>query len=182
MVKILQTERLLLRPYRLEDAPRVTKIANDERIAATTLAIPHPYHLEDAERWIKQHPAVVENGEAYPYAIVKKAANELMGTVTIRVDQTHHNGELGYWIGTDYWGKGFTTEAVRRIMDFGFHELRLQRIFAPIMRKNTASAKVLQKAGLFYEGTLRNHILKWGQYEDLDYYGKLVKDNEPAED
>jgi [ribosomal protein S5]-alanine N-acetyltransferase len=96
--------------------------------------------------------------------------------MTIRVDKLHNKGELAYWIGKDYWGKGYATEAVKRVIDFGFKELKLNRIWAAIMSKNKASGKVLKKVGLRYEGTLKQDVLRWNQYEDVDVYGLLKSD------
>lgn len=75
------------------------------------------------------------------------------------------------------WGKGYATEAAQLIIDFGFNELNLNRIWAPIMSKNKASCKVMEKVGMSYEGTLKQDILRWGQYEDVDIYG-LLKAND----
>src|SRR5699024_1578011 len=74
------------------------------------------------------------------------------------------------------WGKGFATEASRRILEFGFNVLNLNRIWAPVMSKNKASGKVMEKVGLKYEGTLKQDVLRWDKYEDVDVYGLLKKD------
>jgi len=173
---ILQTERLILRRYELEDAVRAHILAGEKEIIETTLAIPYPYLLEHAESWIQQHPKLIENGAAYPFAVVMKAGNVLIGTMTLRIDKQHNKGELAYWIGKDYWGKGYATEAAKRVMDFGFFELNLNRIWAPAMSKNWASTQVMKKIGMTYEGTLKQDILKWGTYEDVDIYGILKSD------
>ena len=140
---------------------------------AETTFLPHPYTVEMAESWIKAHPRLIENGNAYPFAVILESENKLIGTMTVRVDKSHNKGELAYWIGKEYWGKGYATEAAKEVIDFGFNKLNLNRIWAPIMSKNIASGKVLKNAGLTYEGTLRQDILKWNQYEDVEIYGAL---------
>lgn len=82
-------------------------------------------------------------------------------------------GELGYWIGKNYWGKGFATEAVNRMIQFGFIELGLNRIWASAISRNRSSIKVLEKSGLRKEGTLRKNRLLLNTYEDVDVYGIL---------
>ncbi|MGO4371700.1 GNAT family N-acetyltransferase, partial [Paenibacillus sp. MCAF20] len=84
----------------------------------------------------------------------------------------HHNrAELAYWMGKPYWGLGYATEAARRVVQFGFEELALNRIHAAAMTRNPASYNVMIKAGMKYEGTFPQHIKKWEQYEDLVFYG-----------
>ncbi|MRG87179.1 GNAT family N-acetyltransferase [Salinibacillus xinjiangensis] len=171
----IETERLVMRPYDLSDAPRAQKLGDDKDVAETTF-IPYPYTLEKVEDWIQNHLSLIENGDAYPLAVILKSERQLIGTMTIRGDKTHNKGELAYWIGKDYWGKGYATEASKKIIEFGFHDLKLNRIWAPVMSKNKASGKVMKKVGLNYEGTLKQDILKWDKYEDVDIYG-LLKEN-----
>jgi len=175
MLPEIESERLILKPYDLSDAQRVQKIGNDKAIAETTF-IPYPYTLQKVEDWIKNHSSLVENGDAYPFAMILKSEKQIIGTMTIRIDKEHNKGELAYWIGKDYWGKGYATEASKEILGFGFNELNLNRIWAPVMSKNKASGKVMQNVGLSYEGTLRQDILKWNKYEDVDIYGLIKED------
>ncbi|MBM7601667.1 RimJ/RimL family protein N-acetyltransferase [Virgibacillus halotolerans] len=176
MLSILQTDRLILRSYKVSDAPTAQKLAGERGLAETTF-LPHPYTLEAAKEWIQGHSKLIEAGSAYPFAVTMESTKELIGTMTIRVDKLHNKGELAYWIGRPYWGKGYATEAAQLIIDFGFNELNLNRIWAPIMSKNKASCKVMEKVGMSYEGTIKQDILRWGQYEDVDIYG-LLKAND----
>ena len=175
MLLEMKTERLILRPYVLNDAPYAQKLGDDKAVAETTF-IPYPYTLEKVESWIGNHSSLIENGDAYPLAVILKSGMKLIGTMTIRVDKIHNKGELAYWIGKNFWGKGFATEASRRILEFGFNVLNLNRIWAPVMSKNKASGKVMEKVGLKYEGTLKQDVLRWDKYEDVDVYGLLKKD------
>lgn len=172
----LKSERLVLRPFRSSDAPVVQELAGDIEVARTTHGIPHPYPIEAAETWISNHSRNIENGTAYPLAIILKGTDLLIGTMTLRVDKQHNKGELAYWIGRNYWGNGFATEAARTIMDFGFFEINLNRIWAMAMVSNPASSRVMQKVGMKQEGILTQHIFKSGNYEDLVVYGILKVD------
>lgn len=173
MTHILKTDRLTLRAYELSDAPRAQKLAGERELAKTTF-LPYPYKLEMAESWIEGHAQLIKNGDAFPFAVI--LGSDLIGTMTIRVDKTHNKGELAYWIGRDYWGKGYATEAASIVVDFSFNELNLNRVWAPIMSKNISSEKVMQKVGLKYEGTLKQDILRWNEYEDVNVYGLLKSD------
>ncbi|MEC3884322.1 GNAT family N-acetyltransferase [Halobacillus sp. HZG1] len=168
----LHTERLCLRPYTNDLAERVVELAGDEAVAATTF-VPHPYTLEVAEEWIALHKDWIEKGTAYPLAMIVKESNVLVGTMTLRIDGKHHKGELAYWVGKPYWNQGYATEAAIRVVDFGFGELKLNRIWSAAITSNPGSTKVMQKAGLSYEGTLKQDIYHWGEYKDLDVYGRI---------
>ncbi|UQZ32483.1 GNAT family N-acetyltransferase [Paenibacillus sp. PK3_47] len=171
MLPVLETDRLLLRAFELTDASSVQELAGDVEVARTTLSIPHPYSLEDAESWISFITGSSNEGQGYPFALVSKDSNLLIGCMSINVARPHQRGELAYWIGQPYWGKDYATEAARRLVRYGFEELDLNKIWAAAMSKNMASWSVMKKAGMYFEGEQKQHILKWDQFEDVVYYG-----------
>ncbi|HUJ13861.1 MAG TPA: GNAT family N-acetyltransferase [Thermoanaerobaculia bacterium] len=162
---MLKTERLLLRTFTIDDAPDVQRLAGAREVALNTLHIPHPYPDGAAEAWIEKQ----EEGAEIVFAI--EAEGQLAGAIGLVVDPTHDRGELGYWIGVPFWGRGYATEAGRAMVRFGFGEQKLQRIFAQVFSRNPASARVLEKIGMRHEGTLRHHLKKWGEYVDVECYG-----------
>jgi ribosomal-protein-alanine N-acetyltransferase len=170
----LQTERLRLRPFSLADAPVVHALAGAREIAATTLTVPHPYEDGMAETWIGTHAPGYEAGEQATFALVLREGDELVGAIGLAINGAHARAELGYWVGVPFWNQGFATEAAREVLRFGFEGLELHRIYAMHMMRNPASGRVMQKAGMQYEGRLRQHIQKWGRFEDLDFYGLLA--------
>ena len=85
-----------------------------------------------------------------------------------------NNGELGYWIGKPYWGRGYCTEAAREMVRYGFEILGLHRIHSNHFGSSPASGRVMQKIGMIREGTRREHYKKWGEYEDRVEYGLLA--------
>ncbi|NWG16704.1 MAG: GNAT family N-acetyltransferase [Chloroflexi bacterium] len=169
----LETERLLLRQLEMADAPAIQELAGHPAIAATTLSIPHPYPDGAAEAWIRGTHESFERGEDYVFAIIRKSSGVFLGTIRLGIQTEHQRGELGYWIGKPYWGQGYATEAVSRVIRFGFLERQLNRIHASYFTTNPASARVMQKAGMKYEGILRQHIRKNGELIDLGLYGLL---------
>ena len=151
-----ETDRLTLQPFKKEDAIRIRDLANNKELASI-LGLPHPYELKDAEDWIAIHPEQIKEGIEYPLTIVYKELNEneIIGTITIRIDKSNNKGELGYWIGKEYWGNGFATEAVNKMIEFGFNQLNLNKIWASALTRNIASKVVLEKAGLQKEGDIK---------------------------
>src|SRR5690242_8825055 len=99
----LQTQRLVLRPLTLEDASAIQRLAGEQEIARTTLAIPHPYEDCMAEQWISTHQQGFEEGRLINFAIVLRESHILCGNIGVVINARHHNGELGYWIGHPYW-------------------------------------------------------------------------------
>jgi len=126
-----------------------------------------------AEQWISTHAAEWEKGQSAVFAIVVREANELCGAIGLKMDLPQARAELGYWMGVPFWGRGYCSEAAREMVRFGFEQLGLNRIHAHHFSRNPASGRVLQKAGLRYEGCLRQHVRRWNQFEDLECYGVL---------
>ena len=176
----LQTERLLLRPFALGDAPDVQRLAGAWEVADTTLLMPHPYEAGMAEQWISTHPARWEKREASIFAIVFRNTGQLCGAIDLRLAEPHAIAEIGYWIGVPFWGKGCATEAGRELVTFAFRQLHLNRVYAHHFSRNPASGRVLQKIGLSYEGRLRQHVRRWDRFEDLECYGILRSEWENA--
>lgn len=176
------TDRLRLRPFVMADAPQVQQLVSDRAIADTTLNIPHPYPEDGATEWIAHHQEKVASGEAFVWAITAAESGTLLGSISLHCRSKHSRAELGYWIGVPFWGSGYCTEAARVVVRFGFDEINLNRIFAHHMTRNPASGRVLQKLGMKHEGTLRQHIRKWHQYEDLAIYAILQQDYKAATD
>lgn len=169
----LQTERLILRPFRRNDASAVQELAGAREIADTTMNVPHPYEDGMAEQWIGTHEADYESGTSATFAIVLREGANLVGAIGLRLDRSADKAELGYWVGKPYWNLGFATEATGAVLAFGFDELRLNRIQARHFARNPASGRVMEKAGMILEGTARQAAIKWGEYEDFVWYAIL---------
>ena len=173
----LQTARLTLRPFAPADAPEVQRLAGAKEIAATTLNIPHPYEDGMAAQWIATHPQAFNEGKQVTFAMERNSDSALIGAIGLHdIRDRHSRAEMGYWVGAPYWGQGYCTEAARAILDYGFNTICLNRIYATHLARNPASGRVMQKIGMQYEGRLRQHARKGGQFEDLEHYGILRAD------
>ncbi|MEL3971447.1 GNAT family N-acetyltransferase [Rossellomorea oryzaecorticis] len=177
MIKVLHTEKLILRRFSKSDAPSVQNLANNKEVGEM-IGLPQPYLLKHALDWFDIQPGLFEKEIEYPLAIVQKRTDELVGTITLRVDKDNQKGELGYWIGRPFWGLGFATEAVKRMMLFGMEELELNKIWASALSRNIGSITVLQKAGLVKEGVLKQDRLLSGTFEDIEVFGIVKSDFE----
>jgi RimJ/RimL family protein N-acetyltransferase len=146
-----RTERLLLRPGWIEDAPMLAETIADEAIVRNLARVPWPYSLAHAEAWLQQEPSLHA-----PSCLVFRrthGAPQLIGGVGLGRDPDGEV-ELGYWIARPYWGLGFATEAARPLVDFARHSLRLKRLTAGHFLDNPASGRVLEKLGFRPTGTI----------------------------
>jgi ribosomal-protein-alanine N-acetyltransferase len=171
----LRTERLVLRSFTLDDAPRVQELAGAREVAATTLNMPYPYEDGMAEAWIGTHAAAWETRDRLTLAIAHESAG-LLGGIALNLALRHRRAELGYWIGMPYWNHGYATEAAAAVLAFGFGELGLNRIRGRCFATNPASGKVLRKLGMLHEGTMREDVVRWDRFHDLECYAILARE------
>jgi RimJ/RimL family protein N-acetyltransferase len=150
-IPVLETERLTLRAPRHEDVKAIAVLANDRRIAANTARIPHPYGVDDAEQFI----AAVNKSDG-EVCFVMVLDGKTIGACG--VDPREDSPELGYWLGASYWGRGFTTEAVRAVIDYAFGDLKHEILQAGARVSNPASRRVLEKCAFQWTGVRLTRI------------------------
>lgn len=179
---VLDTQRLRLRPFTLEDAPAVQRLAGNAAVAATTLAVPHPYPEGAAATWISTHAARWAAHEELVLAITLTPTREFVGAISLLFCVGSERADLGYWMGAPYWNRGYTTEAARAVVDYGFRVLQLNRIQAHHMAENPASGRVMEKIGMSREGCSPQGLKKNGRFHDLIFHGLLHEDwvDEPS--
>ncbi len=180
---ILNSARLLLRPLTSEDAPRLTELLQEPEIAANGLGIAQPYKLSDAQQMIERVAAGPEKNQ-YTWGITLRANQELIGIITLILAVPHRRGEIGYWIGKDYWNTGYATEAAQTLINDAFIRHDLNRIYAKSFGGNEPSRRVLEKLGMQYEGLLRQYL--WhalsGEFKDTHVYSMLRSEFEMKSD
>jgi RimJ/RimL family protein N-acetyltransferase len=159
----LTSERLRLRPLRPEDAPEIARLLNDWEVARYTASIPHPYSLKDAEEFIATqiNPPVDPPTDETPPIICAVELNPqaiLVGCVGLLPEAEQAVGlEIGYWIGREFWSRGFATEAVGRFVRYAFEELGAEEIHAAAVKINDASNRVLETIGFQITGSGEIH-------------------------
>ncbi len=110
------------------------------------------------------------------FAVVLANDHTLLGSIGLEIASVHRHARLGYWLGVPYWNRGYCTEAVRTVLDYGFTRLNLHRIYGPHFLGNPASGRVLQKVGMRYEGRMREHYVRFGRFVDVELYAILKQD------
>ena len=172
----LETERLILRPFEDGDAPALMPIMNDPEVTHNLLTSP-TFSEEDIAETIRKRKAAIEAKERYSLAVVLKETGRLMGACSlIEVSWEHMHAELVYSLGKEFWGKGYMTEAVRRMIQFGFEELGLERISVGCFARNKASARIIEKLGFEFEGLARHAYCKDGEFLDELRFGMIRSD------
>ena len=162
---ILKTDRLILRPWKEEDAPQLYKYAKDPNVGPVA-GWPVHTDVENSRQIIKD---VLSDDETY--AIVLKGEDFPIGSVGLMLGEKSNitcgndEGEIGYWIGVPYWGQGLIPEAVNELMRHGFEELGLKIIWCGYFDGNKKSWRVQEKCGFQYHHTEKN--IKWDLMNDI---------------
>lgn len=173
----LETERLILRPPDDRDADDLYPIISDPEVT-NNLLIPYPFPEERMLPWIRDRREALRARERYTLVVVLKETGRVIGICgLIGCSWKHLNAELIYWLGKQYWGKGYMPEAAGRIVRFGFEELGLERISVGCFTRNEASRRVIEKLGFTYEGCARHEYRKDGEYQDVYHFGMLREEH-----
>ncbi len=161
---------LTLTEIRDSDMDSLVEYLNDPEIFANTLRIPSPYKPSDAERYLA---ILAENAAKQGFATnfaIRDSAGRLIGGCGLDGLVVGHRSDIGYWVARPYWGQGIATDAVRALCEHGIAVWKLVRIVGLVFPFNRASARVLEKCGFEYEGLLRKHAQKMGQFYDCRAY------------
>lgn len=168
----IETARLRLRPWRLEDEPALLRHADNPKIARNlTNIFPSPYTDADADSWLNARQ--VDKGACCDFAI--DIGGKAAGGISVHGRQDVHakTAEVGYWLGEVHWGQGYMTEALKALVSHAFETFCFHRLEAYHFGWNPASGRVLEKAGFRLEGCLRERIYKDGEFTDSFMYGLL---------
>jgi ribosomal-protein-alanine N-acetyltransferase len=173
----IETQRLLLRKMRLDDAEAMFAYASDPAVTRYVLWDTHR-SIEDSESFLRLAIEGYERGDFGGWGVILKDSGAFIGTCGLDAGYApeHARAELGYVLSREYWGKGLMPEAVRAIIAFGFARVELNRIEARCIAANIASARVMEKAGMTYEGTLREREFIKGAYRDMKLYSILRRE------
>jgi [ribosomal protein S5]-alanine N-acetyltransferase len=150
------TERLLLRPVTLDDAEAIfTAYAQDPEVTRYVIWTPHR-HLDDTREFLQRCLDRREAGWEFTWAICLPDST-LIGTFALRIDG--HKANTGYGVARPYWGQGYATEALQAVVDWALQQPQIYRIWATCDCENPGSARVMEKAGMTYEGILRRWLI-----------------------
>lgn len=180
---IIETERLILRPWEMSDSTALFQYGSDPRIGPNAGWPP----LKNTEESKKIIELILSNWGFY--AIVFKETNEIVGCINILIGEASNfdiaddEGELGFWIGVPHWGNGYATEAIEEMLDYGFEDLELKKIWCGYFSDNERSRSVQEKCGFQYQYTLEKIKTLAGDekteivmgMENSDYYKGFEK-------
>jgi RimJ/RimL family protein N-acetyltransferase len=172
-----RTERLLLRPAWIEDAPALTRIADDHSVARNLTHLPYPYRLDAAEDFVR-----AQQTSTCPAMLILRrthGAPQLIGCIGLHVDEAGVH-QLGYWLGRQYWGLGYATEAGRAVIAIARDALRLKRIEAGHFFDNPGSGRVLRKLGFKPTGevAMQHSLARGGEVPSLLYAQDFAADEQ----
>jgi len=172
----LNTKRLILRRMLLSDAQDIYEYASDFEVSKTTNWSPHT-SVEDSKIYLKSMLKRYSYNQASEWGIVLKKTGKMIGTCGFTSWlPAHYSGEIGYSLGQRYWNLGFTTEAIKKVIEFGFKNIKLNRIEARCRLDNPASERVMQKVGMEFEGIQRDIMFVKKRFISLKVYSILVSD------
>ncbi len=156
---VLEAPRLLLRPLAEEDVDAVHRLYADWDVAKSLSRIAHPFSVEAARQFVAEARAASERGSGYVLGLFKRRSGAFVGVVSLRIPSTDSArreedraddaglGILGYAVAPPYWRQGLASEGAKRMVEFAFDDLRLDRLQASALRENPASGRVLERLG-----------------------------------
>ena len=160
----LHTDNLIIKKPSEVHLNFLIKELNNWNISQWLVNVPFPYTIDDAKYWLKKTKA-----DDYCFNIFIK--NILIGGISITNKKNNTNPELGYWIGEDYWGKGYATEACTFLISYFFLNSSSEKIYASHMVHNNNSKKILLKLGFNEIGKGKVFSLSLQtEIEDINYH------------
>lgn len=166
--RILETDRLMLRPITLDDAEDLFEYASDPENTKHTF--PTHKSIEETE-WVISN--LFMSSPLGNFAIELKENGKMIGTCDLRVNESEKSAELAYAINKKYWGNGYAPEAAKKLLELAFQDLKIERLWAKFSSKNPASGRVMEKIGMEKEGILRHTKNLCGDFVDQVIYSRI---------
>jgi RimJ/RimL family protein N-acetyltransferase len=161
---VLETERLMLRRPTLADVKAIARLANDIRIAENTRRLPHPYSQDHAIDFVRG----TANDKPETVFLIE---NNYTPIGMVGVDWRQPDApELGYWLGVEYWGQGFATEAARAVIDFAFEASDVEQLISGARVANPSSRNILEKCGFQWSGVELHRFEALGSSTPVDCF------------
>jgi len=176
--KTIETERLILRKWRIDDAEDVFSYCGDR----TIVPIPHKsvdQTKNELEKWIKDYQKI----DTYEWGIELKTIKKIIGVIfVVKKDDKNEVCRIAYTLSKKYWNNGYATEALYHVLRYLLNDVGYNRVEGGHFVDNPASGRVQEKAGMKYEGTKRQDSINWktGKFIDSKLYG-ILKDDLMAE-
>lgn len=174
--RVLETPRLVLRRFEEKDAEAVFAWAGDSQV---TRFLPHAPHasVDQSRQMLRQWLDSYHRPDFYIWAITEKDTSRAVGAIVLSVVKEHdRSGEVGFCLLRECWGRGYMSEALDAVLDFGFHTVGFNRIEGAHSELNPAAGAVMRRCGMQYEGLARQLCYCAEGFQDCHRYARLKSD------
>ena len=166
----IETQRLILRPLEPTDAEMMFRNWTSDPQVTRYLRWEAHHQVEEAERMLQQWLSRYASGETYYWGITLKDG-EMIGSIGVDITSAFDlQGSLGYKIGSRWWHQGYAKEAAKAVIDYMFRVTDLERLEAFHAVENAASGRVMEAAGMRFEGLLRSYYRTRAGFHDCALY------------
>ena len=173
---ILESERLRFRQLTILDASNIQTIRSDERVMEFMDSDRHST-LDKSLDFIKNSNSIHENHEGLFWAIIEKKSNKFVGDFSFwKINKKNSRAEIGYSLNSNYWGKGYMSESMQTMINFGFEKLNIHSFEANINPLNENSKKLLKRIGFKKEAYFRENYCYNEKFKDSEIYSLLKSD------
>ncbi len=174
---LLDSERLIYRDFKESDAQNLFEIRSDKRVMNYMDTFKHQ-SIDDAKALIDSINTSFEEKNGINWVVIEKSSEQFVGYFGFwRLMKDHCRAEVGYALSPDFWGKGYMTEAMNKMIGFGFNDLKLHSIEANVNPNNESSIKLLERSGFRKEAYFRENYLFNGEFIDSVIYSLLESDS-----
>jgi len=175
-IPILETDRLILREPSLKDVDDIFEYASDMDV---NTFMPWDVHKskDETRDFLEKSNEIFKSSDNIDWMIELKSEKKVVGAISIREwNDQNKCADVGYVLAKKYWKKGISTEALRIVIKYGFEKLDVNRVEAHCDEENIGSYKVMEKAAMKYEGTMRQKILVKNKFVNMKIYSILRSD------
>ncbi|MFC7686535.1 GNAT family N-acetyltransferase [Ureibacillus sp. GCM10028918] len=173
---VLETERLILRKINDTDVGSIFKYLSDPEVMKYYGLEPFK-SIDDAQGEIAWYHSILKEQTGIRWGITLKGTDEIIGSCGfLNTVSNHYRTDIGFELSKEFWGQGIASEAINAIIQYAFEHMNIQRIQALIEPLNSASQRMVEKAGFLQEGLLRKYEYTCGKFDDLYMYGLLKED------
>jgi RimJ/RimL family protein N-acetyltransferase len=173
---LLGTERLVLRGMTSKDLDDLAEIFSDYETVYMLAFMPWPFDRNHVKMYMINLSYAMENGHSLYWAITLPGEDRLIGVIGLTLEHAHDRAEMHFWLGKKHWGKGYMTEVARRIMDYVFRDLELNRLDINHLNVNIGSQRVIEKSGFRLECEKDDFCKKESKYENMKFYRLLRRE------
>jgi [ribosomal protein S5]-alanine N-acetyltransferase len=173
---MLETSRLVLRKANAEDVSDIFVYASDAEVTRYLRWGPHQT-ISNTEKYVHEVLEQYSQGRDGPWVIELKDNHQVIGHIHLmEMEIQHQKAQVGFVLSKSYWNKGIMTEALRKVLEYSFIHLGMNRIEGWCIAKNRAAERVMGKSGMRKEGELREYLFQKDTFWDYCVYSMLQKE------